>query len=322
MSDEADYIKTQWDDIHHSRNQDWRILQIIGALFIALIVKGDIAQNYQIAIAMVGLIISFIGFYVSIAHFIIFRSKMNKIAECEKKLCFATDEPRFHFKFKYGRFGVQQMIMVIYVLIISILLTWLIKTTKNSSLIDAIRIPVLVFIIGTFLCLFKKALYLTKLLGKPVENSLPKHPFFAKKEDLETCLNSLNERPLKLVAPDLRENESEWEEKRWTFSEENSNIVDKKVLLNRKDSFQFSVANSKSKQKFHVHRSTLEIYVSDFDIELFLKDNEKSSIKSNGLLIIPPNIPHKVRLDGLTYVFQISQKKAEISQDKEISTAN
>jgi FtsH-binding integral membrane protein len=170
MSDVADYIKTQWDDIHHSRNQDWRILQIIGAIFIALIAKADILTDYQIAIIVVALIISFIGFYVSITHFIIFRSKMGKIAACEKKLEFADKDPDFDFKFKYGRFAVQQMIMIIYVLIISILLTWLIKITTTGSLWDAVKIPVFVFILGTFLCLFKKASILRKLLEKPDKN--------------------------------------------------------------------------------------------------------------------------------------------------------
>lgn len=316
MSDVAEYIKTQWDDIHHSRNQDWRIIQIIGGIFIALVAKGDMPKVYQIGILCVGLIISLIGFYVSIAHFIIFRSKMGKIAECEKMLSFAKRDTNFDFRFKYGRFAVQQMIMVIYVLIISILLTWLIKITTNTPLYIAIILPGIIFIVGTFLCLSPHASFFTNRLEKSDKNSLPKHPFFAKKEDLETCLNLLKERPLKLIAPELYNDESKWEEERWFFSKENSNIIDKKVLLNRRDSFQFSIANSKSKQDFHVHKNTLEIYVSDFEIELFLDDNKPSGIKSNGVLIIPPNIPHRVKLEGLTYVFQISQKRARISQDK------
>jgi hypothetical protein len=61
MSDAADYIKTQWNNIHHSRNQDWRILQIIGAIFITLIAKTIIPPDYKIAIIVVALIVSFIG---------------------------------------------------------------------------------------------------------------------------------------------------------------------------------------------------------------------------------------------------------------------
>jgi hypoxanthine phosphoribosyltransferase/quercetin dioxygenase-like cupin family protein len=149
-----------------------------------------------------------------------------------------------------------------------------------------------------------------------IKNNLPIHPFFAEKEDLETCLDLLDKRPLKLIAPDLYDNESKWEKDAWSFSVENSKVIDKKVLLNQRDSFQFSIANSKSKQDFHVHKSTLEIYVSDFDIELFLNKGETPDIKAKGVLIIPPNVRHRVKLEGLTYVFQINQKKAKISQDK------
>ncbi len=322
MSDVTDYIKTQWDDIHHSRNQDWRILQLIGGVFIALIIKAGIPKDFRIAIVVVGLIISLIGFYVSIAHFIIFRSKMGKIARCEKKLCFAKGETPFDFSFKYGRFAVQQMIMIVYVLIISILLAWLIiLITDSKSLAELLKspelafIPVLVFIIGAFLCLFDKASILTKLFQKPDKNSFPGHPFFAKKEDLENCLNEMDTRPLKLIVPKRYKDESEWKEECWSYEVKNSKVVNK-VLVNKKDSFQFSVANSQSKQDYHVHKGTIEIYVSDFDIELFLEKNKEPHLKSNGVLIVPPNIPHEVKLSGLTYVFQISKKKFRISEDK------
>jgi hypothetical protein len=130
MSDTSDYINAQWNDIHHSRIQDWRIILLISGIVTALIVK-ERPPEFTTCFLIVGPILSLIGFYISVTHWIIFRSKMSQIGYCEKKLDFANCAPFSNFRFKAGIFGVQQMIMVIYSLFISSFVTSLLIHFKD-----------------------------------------------------------------------------------------------------------------------------------------------------------------------------------------------
>lgn len=322
MSDTSDYIKLQWDDIHHSRSQDWRVILIISGIITALIAKENLPPEYITALLTVGLILSFIGFYISVTHWIIFRSKMSKISLCEKKLDFVKSDPRFYFRFNYGIFGVQQMIMIIYSLFISSLVSWILihfKDYTNLNFKESYIIGLFVFSILCFASLYKKAILLRFLFEK---KSKKEHfldsVFYAPKKDINECLNYLGDKPLKLIAPELYDLESEWIDKLWTFQLEKNSIKDKKVFLNINDLFQISVANSQSKQEKHIHKSTFEVYISESEIEVFTTNDENPTIKSNGVILIPPNVLHYVKLQGLTYVIQISSSSKKIKHDKEI----
>jgi hypothetical protein len=145
-----------------------------------------------------------------------------------------------------------------------------------------------------------------------------KNPLFANRRDLEACLTALGKRPLKIIANSLYDDELDWKDAKWNFKKDTNGRIRKALLVNRKDSFQLSVANEKSKQDYHIHNSTLEIYISDFPMKLFTSGARTTVIDTCGLLIVPPKIEHKVELHGFAYVLQIKQGKVPIDKDKKI----
>lgn len=329
MSDVSDYIKTHWADIHHSRNQDWKVLQLIGGLFVAFISakffleKGEPTSNninnvFLTILICFQIIASITGLLIATSHLIIFRSKLSKIIACEKMLDFPTKGIRFDFSFKYGIFGVQQMIMLLYFVIIAFLTTWLQSIWKPLHLASCL-LPILIFLVGIVLCIVrhKGRTILEIIFTHRSKKSIPKNPFYANRKDLEDCLSDLSERPLKLIANRLISGENDWEKFEWHF-QKGSNGITKDLLVNSKDTFQMSVANEKSKQDHHVHNSTLEIYISDYQMTLSYDSEKEAIIIKSGFLIIPPEIEHKVELQGFTYVLQIKQGNLTINNDKKI----
>ena len=156
-------------------------------------------------------------------------------------------------------------------------------------------------------------------MDNPVIAANPKAASLA---DLAECLQLLGARPLKLIADAAQPafHESLWDHAVWTFSRDGDIIADKKLLPFPEDSFQFSVANEQSKQDFHLHGSVLEIYVSHFPIELVYDkggQEEKLSV-SSGTLIVPPGVAHRVKLHGLTFVFQVATRGGTVHSDKTV----
>jgi hypothetical protein len=143
------------------------------------------------------------------------------------------------------------------------------------------------------------------------------HIFIAEKHDYLECLTYLGTRPLKIIAKSLYPQESEWRDLHWTFKSNRTKVSNKKVLVNAKDTFQFSIANELSKQDYHIHKSTLEIYISDFKMEIETREAGKTICKK-GVVIVPPRIGHRMKLFGTTYVLQVMQKKIPIDTDKKI----
>lgn len=150
----------------------------------------------------------------------------------------------------------------------------------------------------------------------------PKFPLIAELNDLSNCLNQMGEKPLKLIAERVYKefNETEWDTPKWSFEQDNGIIENKKLLSNVDDTFQFSIANRESKQDFHVHKKIFEIYVSYSKMEIsYIRDKKEETMQvSNGLLIVPPEIVHKVKLYGITFVFQVSIKGYKVHEDKDV----
>jgi hypothetical protein len=156
-------------------------------------------------------------------------------------------------------------------------------------------------------------------LGQPEITAAPKAASLA---DLVECLQLLGNRPLKLIAEAAQPafHESVWNDAVWKFSRSADSVADKKLLPFPDDSFQFSVANEHSKQDCHLHTNVLEIYASNFAIELVYEKGgaeERLSVPS-GVLIVPPGVSHRVRLQGLTFVFQAAIGGGSVHNDKVI----
>jgi len=148
MPDLMEYIKIQWTDIHHSRNQEWRILAIIGAAIAALLVPG-VEEELQVPISVFGIIASIMGVYTSIAHSIIFLSKMSVIRECERELGIEA-------RFRSGPVPVQSIIILAFFLLSSALSGWLAWLLSLNLLLLIITFSV-IFIAGFWLCVIPKS---------------------------------------------------------------------------------------------------------------------------------------------------------------------
>ena len=150
----------------------------------------------------------------------------------------------------------------------------------------------------------------------------PKFPLVAELNDLADCLNQMDERPLKLIADKVYKkfNETEWDVPIWFFTSNNGIIEDKKLLSNADDTFQFSIANGQSQQDFHAHKKIFEIYVSYSKMEImYIRGQTKETLHiSKGVLIVPPHVLHKVKLHGITFVFQASIKGGKVHDDKKV----
>lgn len=150
--------------------------------------------------------------------------------------------------------------------------------------------------------------------------TLPHTPLASNLADMKACLRLLGERPLKLVAeavqPALRE--TEWSRPAWTFRIDANRLTERNLLAMPQDTFQFSVADERSKQDFHSHAKVLEVYASEARLEIvYLKDGREHELTvEGGVLIVPPGVPHRVRLHGLTFVFQVGLYGGQVHDDK------
>lgn len=142
MSDLMEFIKTEWADIHHSRNQEWKVLAMIG-VSLYLLSQADSLSLRIVAIA-IGIVTCAVGILISIKHWAIFYSKIRMINICQRKLGIKVQ----YFE---SRIVVQGLIIILYFLIISILsalLAWLLLKNIWISII----ISILVVIYGIIVC--------------------------------------------------------------------------------------------------------------------------------------------------------------------------
>lgn len=104
--------KTQWSDIHHSRNQDWELSKIILVGFIGL--SGlEIFGKYKLLQILIAIVFAFIGILaiaVTIRHKILFREKMEAIKKIEKEL----EIDLFESNKKFRLFTTQNFLIAIY----------------------------------------------------------------------------------------------------------------------------------------------------------------------------------------------------------------
>jgi hypothetical protein len=329
MSDLIEFIKIEWTDIHHSRNQEWRFLAILIAAFAALFVTG-VSFPLQIAITVFGLIISGMGIYISIAHWIIFYSKIQSIRECEKKL-------GIEVRLRRGPVPVQGMMVSAFFLLAGALFGWLIWLLSGNLPISSIFSGI-VFIAGLLLCVLPNS-PLRKVVersdkeptileiqsknqegNKNYDSEFLKFPLMAELDDLVECLTLMGRRPLKLIANELRETESRWDKPKWSFVSSKGEIQDIKLLINSRGDFEFSIAGEHSNQDFHIHQTVFEIYISYSEIKIvyFSDGREKVMQVAKGALLVPPKIRHKVQLSGPTFVFQHAIGGSKVHYDKEI----
>jgi hypothetical protein len=329
MSDLMEYIKVQWDDIHHSRKQEWQFLLPLVGIFAGLFTT-TVSEHLQVPLSLLGLVVCSLGLYTSVAHWTIFYSKRQLIRQCERSL-------GINARVKRSPFPVQGIIVMLYVLLGSCLLCWLLVSATGYTIFPHI-LAVVVFCCGSAVT-YKLARWFRRILDlndegvltldtrrfmdcrKPARPDLPDIPLYAEQRDIEDCLTLLGKRPLKIVANELHRDETPWNGGKWLFTQEQAEVVDKKLLVNACDIFQFSVANESSRQEYHTHKGVVEIFVGQSQMRVYYgpAGRERSMEVSRGVLIVPPHLRHKVELWGCTFVFQCAVHGVIINNDKELA---
>ena len=151
-------------------------------------------------------------------------------------------------------------------------------------------------------------------------------PMIIETDDFARCLDSMGAKPLKLIAEHVMPEfgESGWSLPEWSFKEKDGKIIDRKLLANPQDTFQFSIANENSSQDFHVHENVFEVFVSEYPISIeFERGGKFERLEiSRGVLIVPPGVAHIIKLGGLTFVFQATINGGRVGVDKTIGKKN
>jgi len=308
------YIKLQWEDIHHSRLQDWSYIGVIAGVFYAIANIHDL--GLLIGFGSLGFLSSVLGASMAWQHYQIFIDKLTIIEKMEQKL-------GIEYPSRTTLLPVQILIFILFSGIASAFIGMTLYFWSEIPNYGFLQIYSLFVGIGFFLIVLACVILLRarSLNRKPAQYN---KAYFAELSKLERCLEKLKDKPLKLIAykdwtqPDFKE--IPWESSEWDYSSDNHLMI-KPVLLNHRDMFQFSVANARSKQDWHYHRFAFEIFVSNSPLTVrykapLLEGKEQLSKVSQGVLIIPPGLIHKVTLSGPTFVFQATGADKKISNDK------
>jgi len=317
------YIEIQWKDIHHSRQQTWQALIIVGGVLAALASTAD--PEDKLLLSLLGVALSLLGAWISWNHYSIMLDKIGVISGLEKKLDLGINYPT-----RKKLLPVQIIIALVFCGVASGFSGGVV--TFQQQINEALHpvfmnvfLPVYVGA-GVFTLLTGIILYLRWQTVRQKDETFS-HPFYAEMESLEACLTQLDTKPLKLIVGETLDqpgvHETKWQEKptKWGWSEQNG-LITKPVLTTQKDIFQLSLANQTSRQDWHRHKSAVEIFASDKPMKLVFEkpDSEEEREELNvekGIFIIPPGIWHEVTLEGTTFVFQASLTGDRISSDKE-----
>jgi hypothetical protein len=325
------YMKQQWDDIHHSRNQDWKVLLIIIGIFSVLFVlhrsefKNADTLPLELLVCAAGLLACTLGACIAFAHWRLFFGKLNVIRRCEHSLDIRLNLPK-------NRIPVQGVIFFNNFFLGSALIGWASWVVLNSfgvvrlaSIIVALAIAVITLLIGVWLTIRVFHTLLDELRGRdtisfdPLPVGHPQQPLIAETPQLAACLELLRGRPIKLVAEARHDDETSWTSPIWTFQERDGHLIVKDLLDLPADRFQFSVANEQSRQVPHKHLSVFEIYISTHPMKVWYRRPDGTSqvlTVENGAILVPPTVEHNVTLRGLTFVVQCATSDHRVSSDK------
>lgn len=314
-----EYIKIQWEDIHHSRQQEWQALVVIAGIFYAIAQVGlehAGSLGVRIFLGLIGIFSAFLGACMAWQHQTIFHEKISVISRLERQI-------GIQYPMRKTLLPVYMLLFLLFGGICSAFFG--VTSGYVAEAIGRADLRPWAYVTGglVFCGFFFYALARRRQAVKEESYGF-RHPFYAEMEDLERCIGALGNIPLKLVAggtlnrPGVEE--VVWESPQWTYHLGEDSIT-KPVLLNRRDVFDFSLANASSKQDWHYHNSTFEVYVSDgpIDVEYYEQGAGRTTQAlhvNRGVLIMPPGIPHKVSLSGNTFVFQATLAGQGLGEDK------
>jgi hypothetical protein len=295
-----EYIRIEWADIHHSRQQEWGILVIIAGIFYAMAQVdpelGEHLLHTKLFLSVLGILGAFLGARICWQHYEILQHKISVIVGLERQI-------GIQYPMRKVRFSVQILIFLLFGGICSTFIGLTVGYIAEALGCDY-RIIAGVYVVSGVVSFVLFRCYAVHHRDRDLryQSYGYSHPFYAERQDLEQCLGVMVEIPLKLVANGTLDRPSTlsrpaikevvWGSPQWTWQQSSGAII-KPVLLNRRDVFQFSLANASSRQEWHQHSSTFEVYVSDNPIDLdYEEQGARKNLKVNrGVLIVPPGIP-------------------------------
>ena len=154
------FIEIEWTDIHHSRNQEWKILVIVGLVFYALfqcVVYGN--PLLSAAISLLGIIACALGGYISYRHWYYFWVKKNVIIVLEKEVGVTFPGLR-------SKLPVSGTILLTYFFMGDILVGWLLW---NLFKVVGLYILASYFAFFSFLVLFILSIFYCVKLTKKIK---------------------------------------------------------------------------------------------------------------------------------------------------------
>ena len=311
-----EYIKLQWEDIRHSRSQDWSYIGVIGGVLYAIV--NIQPTELRIGLCALELICAALGASMAWQHYQIFMDKMSVIEKMEHRL-------GIQYPARHSLLPVQLLIFLLFAAVACTFAGMGLFFGSTLPGAAALR-PFAPLLGGASFAAVCAWLLVVRIRARRPARFAHTTAYAAELDRLEKCLAVLDQRPLKLVADERwtrpGSREIAWEQPEWAFSIEEGTLI-KPLLLNQRDVFQFSLANPRSKQDWHYHQHTFEIYVSSAPIELEYRGPTPAATRpptrvSKGAILVPPGVVHKVNLSGTTFVFQASVTGQSIRQDKVI----
>jgi hypothetical protein len=325
-----EYIKLEWADIHHSRQQEWGALVAVAGIFYAIAqVEPDYPGNpleAKIFLGLLGILSAFLGAWVCWQHHEILQQKISVIVKLERQI-------GIQYPVRNVWFPVQVLLFWLFGGICSAFVGLTLGYAAQALQRGYLQRSAYGVGFVVFLGFLGFAYFRRRKAVKSISYGFT-HPYYAEMKDLDQCLSDLEDIPLKLVTGGTfdrrRIKEEVWKSPKWTYEKSqsgSSNLgcteIIKPVFLNRRDMFEFSLASADSKQDCHSHKHVLEVYVSDDPIDLAYQEQQDGAKRvetvhvDRGVVIVPPGIPHRVKLKGRTFVFQAALVCQDLSGDKE-----
>lgn len=314
----VEYIKIQWADIHHSRRQVWQALVVVAGMFAVLVQFGKTQPELVVYLAIAGALVSGLAASMCRQHRAIMMQKIAIISGLEKELGLGIRYPK-----RTTGTPVQDLLFMLFGITAAAFVAVGLGSVSSISALAPIA-AVFVLVISY---LRMKAPIVSPTQAQQVGSSTQTQqvePFYAALTDVRDCLIALDETPVKMIVertldrPNVKERE--WMGGKWSFSKKTGEVI-KDVLVNPGDTYQFSIAGKSSKQDRHFHTHVFEIYVSQTPMSLKYGPaggdctNEILEV-DDGVIFVPPGIPHQISLSGLTFVFQISTAGEPVGTDK------
>jgi mannose-6-phosphate isomerase-like protein (cupin superfamily) len=315
-------IKNDWEDIHHSRNQDWKFWAVLAAVGAGLATFAGKPEQMSVigCLLLAGGLVSGVGALVSWSHWELLCKKTAHIEWMEAWLArLLGPEARaglpyqgaFRSRFP-DRWIVSGMIFAVYVVIaidflLGLLLFAFQRPIPCRTIATTILFASVLVFVGTYWPLTfhmaRKRVRYRKHFQRTL-SGLPAHVLVADTDALNKAAQEASRHLVKLVVPSLRESEEVWSVERWKVTEENR----LPVLLLESNLFEMSFAAPNAAQVWHSHEAVFEVYVSESAITVSWigLDKAKQTVDVMGCVIIPPGQEHYVVLSGPTFVFQVT----------------